>query len=69
MIHTDVSIALLREVQETVREVGRVAESEGIEAHYHRGGTLTTSYMHLDTVPTKTVNPPVAEPAQALSDV
>ena len=28
-------------MQETVREVGRVAEAEGIDAHYHRGGTVT----------------------------
>ena len=32
---------LLREMQHTVREVGRVAEQEGIEADYHRGGTVT----------------------------
>ncbi len=30
-----------RAMHETVREVGRVAEREGIDAHYHRGGTLT----------------------------
>ena len=29
-----------RAMQETVREVGRVAEAEGIDAHYHRGGTV-----------------------------
>ncbi len=28
-------------MQETVREVGRAAEAEGIDAHYHRGGTVT----------------------------
>jgi glycine/D-amino acid oxidase-like deaminating enzyme len=29
-----------RAMQETVREVGRVTEAEGIDAHYHRGGTV-----------------------------
>lgn len=29
-----------RAMQETVREVGRVAELEGIDAHFHRGGTV-----------------------------
>lgn len=30
-----------RAMQESVREVGRVAAVEGIDAHYHRGGTVT----------------------------
>jgi glycine/D-amino acid oxidase-like deaminating enzyme len=30
-----------RAMHETVREVGRVAELEGIDAHYQRGGTVT----------------------------
>ncbi|WP_460819542.1 NAD(P)/FAD-dependent oxidoreductase [Nocardioides korecus] len=30
-----------RAMQETVREVGRVLEAEGIDADFHRGGTLT----------------------------
>jgi glycine/D-amino acid oxidase-like deaminating enzyme len=32
---------MLRAMQQTVREVGRVAEAEGIDADYHRGGTVT----------------------------
>lgn len=30
-----------RAMQETVREVGRAVEAEGIDADYHRGGTIT----------------------------
>jgi glycine/D-amino acid oxidase-like deaminating enzyme len=30
-----------RAMQQTVREVGRVAGLEGIDAHFHRGGTVT----------------------------
>ena len=30
-----------RAMQETVHEVGRVAGTEGIDAHFHRGGTIT----------------------------
>jgi len=30
-----------RAMQETVREVGRVVEAEGIDADFHRGGTVT----------------------------
>jgi len=30
-----------RAMQETVREVGRATEAEGIDADYHRGGTVT----------------------------
>jgi glycine/D-amino acid oxidase-like deaminating enzyme len=39
-----------RAMQETVREVGRVAELEGIEAHFHQGGTVTlaTSPVQLE---------------------
>ena len=32
---------MIRAMQETVREVGRAAEAEGIDAHFHRGGTVT----------------------------
>ena len=35
------AVRLHRAMQETVREVGRVAEAEGIDAHYQRGGTVT----------------------------
>ena len=34
------ALRLHRAMQETVREVGRVVEAEGIDAHYHRGGTV-----------------------------
>ena len=37
----DGALRMHRAMQETVREVGRVTEAEGIDAHYHRGGTLT----------------------------
>ncbi len=37
----DGALRLHRAMQETVREVGRVAGAEGIDAHYHRGGTVT----------------------------
>jgi glycine/D-amino acid oxidase-like deaminating enzyme len=36
-----------RAMQETVREVGRVAEAEGIDAHYHRGGTLNLAHSRV----------------------
>ena len=36
----DGALRLHRAMQGTVVEVGRVAETEGIEAHYHRGGNL-----------------------------
>lgn len=36
----DGALRLHRAMQETVREVGRVAALEGIDAHYHRGGTV-----------------------------
>jgi glycine/D-amino acid oxidase-like deaminating enzyme len=36
----DGALRMHRAMQETVREVGRVAELEGIDAHFHRGGTL-----------------------------
>jgi len=32
---------MIRAMQDTVREVGRAAEAEGIDAHFHRGGTVT----------------------------
>ena len=37
----DGALRLHRAMQETVREVGRAVEAEGIDAHYHRGGTVT----------------------------
>ncbi|MEO7352300.1 MAG: FAD-dependent oxidoreductase [Marmoricola sp.] len=39
-----------RAMQETVREVGRVARLEGIDAHFHQGGTVTLARtpVHLD---------------------
>ena len=33
-----------RAMQETVREVGRVVEAEGIDAHYHRGGNVVLAH-------------------------
>jgi glycine/D-amino acid oxidase-like deaminating enzyme len=41
---------MLRAMQDTVCEVGRAAEAEGIDAHYHRGGTVTlaSSAVQLD---------------------
>ena len=35
------ALRLHRAMQDTVHEVGRVVETEGIDAHYHRGGTVT----------------------------
>ena len=35
------ALRLHRAMQDTVREVGRVVAAEGIDAHYHRGGTVT----------------------------
>jgi glycine/D-amino acid oxidase-like deaminating enzyme len=35
------AIAMQKELFNTVEEVGRVAEREGIDARFHRGGTLT----------------------------
>lgn len=37
----DRAVALHRELQATVDEVGRVAAAEGIECHYAKGGTVT----------------------------
>ena len=37
----DGALRMHRAMQETVREVGRVADAEGIDAHYRRGGTVT----------------------------
>jgi glycine/D-amino acid oxidase-like deaminating enzyme len=37
----DGALRMHRAMQETVREVGRVADAEGIDAHYQRGGTVT----------------------------
>ena len=41
---------MLRAMQDTVREVGRAAEAEGIDAHFHQGGTVTlaSSQVQLD---------------------
>ena len=41
------ALRLHREMQATVREVGRVVEAEGIEADYQRGGTLTLARTRL----------------------
>ena len=38
---TDGAFRMHRAMQETVREVGRVVDAEGIDAHYRRGGTVT----------------------------
>ncbi len=38
---TDGALRMHRAMQETVREVGRVADAEAIDAHYQRGGTVT----------------------------
>jgi glycine/D-amino acid oxidase-like deaminating enzyme len=48
----DAAIALQREMFRTVDEVGRALEEEGIEAHFHKGGTLTlvTAETQLDRV-------------------
>jgi glycine/D-amino acid oxidase-like deaminating enzyme len=37
----DAAVAMLRAMFATIDEVGRVCAAEGIEAHYHKGGTLT----------------------------
>jgi len=37
----DGAVRQLRALQASVRDVGAVAAEEGIDAHYHRGGTLT----------------------------
>ena len=37
----DDALRLHRAMQETVHEIGRVIEAEGIDAHYQRGGTIT----------------------------
>jgi glycine/D-amino acid oxidase-like deaminating enzyme len=37
----EAAIAMQKELFDTVEEVGRVAEREGIDARFHRGGTLT----------------------------
>jgi glycine/D-amino acid oxidase-like deaminating enzyme len=42
----DSVIALLREMRATVDEVGRVATAEGIDAEFHKGGTLTLATSH-----------------------
>jgi len=39
----DSAVALYRELQATVDEVGRVAAAEGIECHYAKGGTVTVA--------------------------
>ncbi len=44
------ALRMHRAMQDTVREVGRVAQAEGIDAHYHRGGnvTLASSKVQLE---------------------
>lgn len=37
----DAAIAMQKEMFETVDEVGRAASAEGIDAHFHKGGTVT----------------------------
>ena len=37
----DAAIAMQQEMFATVDEVGRMSEAEGIDAHFHKGGTLT----------------------------
>jgi glycine/D-amino acid oxidase-like deaminating enzyme len=37
----DAARAMYRALEQTVDEVGRVAAEEGIDAHFHKGGTLT----------------------------
>ena len=44
----DAALAMQREMFATVDEVGRMCEAEGIDAHFHKGGTLT-----LVTAPTQ----------------
>jgi glycine/D-amino acid oxidase-like deaminating enzyme len=39
----DRAIAFARDLQATVAEVGRVAAAEGIDCHFHHGGTLTVA--------------------------
>ena len=41
------ALRLHRAMQETVREVGRVVEAEGIDADYHRGGTVTLAHSQV----------------------
>ena len=41
------ALRLHRAMQETVREVGRVTEAEGIDAHYHRGGTVNLAHTRV----------------------
>ncbi len=43
---------MIRAMHETVREVGRAAEAEGIDAHFHRGGTVTlaSSQVQLERI-------------------
>ena len=38
----DAAVALQRAMRATVDEVGRVATAEGIDAHFHKGGTLSS---------------------------
>ena len=48
----DAAIALQRAMYDTVDEVGRVVETESIDADFHKGGTLTlaTSPAHVERV-------------------
>jgi glycine/D-amino acid oxidase-like deaminating enzyme len=43
----DGALRLHRAMHETVREVGRVAEREGIDAHFHQGGTVVLASTRL----------------------
>jgi glycine/D-amino acid oxidase-like deaminating enzyme len=44
----DAAVAMRRAMIETVVEVGRVCEAEGIDAHYARGGTLKVATSPLE---------------------
>ncbi len=44
----DAAVAMRRAMVETVVEVGRVCEAEGIDAHYVRGGTLKVATTSLE---------------------
>ncbi len=44
----DAAVAMHRAMAETVVEVGRVCETEGIDAHYARGGTLKVATSPLE---------------------
>jgi glycine/D-amino acid oxidase-like deaminating enzyme len=48
----DAAVALQRALFAGIDEIGRVAEAEGIDAHFHKGGTLSfvTSPAHLGRI-------------------